>query len=139
MITSWQERSKDLGLFIMRVGLGLMFMGHGFPKLAGGMAAWEQLGQAMSIFGFDAYPHVWGLFAAIAEFGGGLMLILGFVFRPFCVLLVGTMVVAATKHIHNGDGLGAASHAIEAAVVFAGFIFTGPGRYTVAYFDRDRI
>ena len=38
-------RFHDLGLLLLRIGLGVVFVVHGFPKLAGGPAAWAGLGR----------------------------------------------------------------------------------------------
>ncbi len=31
-------RTRDLGLLVLRIGLGMMFTMHGYPKLMGGAA-----------------------------------------------------------------------------------------------------
>lgn len=126
---------RDLGLLLLRVGLGGMFVYHGLPKLLGGPARWEALGRATRALGLDFAPTAFGFMAAVAEAGGGLCLALGVLFRPALALLVCTMLVAASFHLDRGDGFGKASHAIEAAIVFACLILIGPGRY-VASFKR---
>lgn len=120
---------EDLGRLIARVGLGAMFMVHGYPKITGGPAHWTKLGGALEAFGLDLWPTFFGFCASIAEFLGGLCLALGVAFRPALALMFVTMVVAAASHFHRGDGLARASHAIEAAVVFLALWFIGPGRY----------
>ena len=45
---------KNFGLLVIRVGLGIMFIYHGFPKLAGGEKMWIQLGSATK---YAAYIH----------------------------------------------------------------------------------
>jgi len=124
-------RYTDFGLLIMRAGLGIMMIAHGYPKLTGGPERWTKLGGALSNIGIDQYPAFWGLMAGISEGLGGLLLILGLAFRPACVFLLFTMIVAATSHFYRGDDLLGASHAIELAFVFFGLLFTGPGRYSV--------
>jgi putative oxidoreductase len=120
---------RDLGLLILRVGIGGMFVFHGLPKLLGGPARWSALGGAMKAFGIDFGATFWGLMAAIAETGGGLCLALGVAFRPALVLLTTTMVVATAHHLHKGDGFARASHAIEAAILFISLLFIGAGKY----------
>jgi putative oxidoreductase len=120
---------RDLGLLLLRVGLGGMFVYHGLPKLLSGPARWETLGRATRALGIDFAPTFFGLMAALAEAGGGLCLMLGVLFRPALALLATTMIVAAATHLDRGDGFGKASHAIEAAIVFASLILIGPGRY----------
>jgi putative oxidoreductase len=125
---------RELGLLLLRLGIGGMFLYHGWPKLLGGPQKWAQLGTAMRYAGVHAVPTFWGLAAALSEFGGGICLILGFCFRPACLLLAVTMGVAANMHLGKGEGLLAASHAIELGFLFLGLLLIGPGRYSV---DRD--
>ena len=121
--------NRDLGLLILRVGIGASFMVHGFPKLLGGPEKWAKLGKAMEVFGVDFAPAFWGFMAAFSEFGGGLLLALGLAFRPACLLLLSTMVVASAMHLDRGDGFGKASHAIEAAILFLSLLMIGPGKH----------
>lgn len=124
---------KNFGLLIIRVGLGIMFIYHGFPKLQGGVKTWEMLGHATGNVGIHFWPVVWGLLSALVEAVGGFLLIIGLVFRPVCILLVIDLAVAALFHLHQTGpegGLMAASHAIEDAIVFAGLLFVGPGKYS---------
>ncbi|UKT63398.1 DoxX family protein [Pedobacter mucosus] len=122
---------RNTGLLILRVGLGIMFIIHGFPKLAGGPSGWTSLGGSMKVIGIDFLPVFWGFMAAISETFGGFLLIVGLFFRPACVLLVFTLIIAALVHFSKGDGLKGASHAIELAIVFFSLIFVGPGKYSV--------
>lgn len=122
---------KNLGLLIIRIGLGVMFIYHGAPKLAGGPEHWEKLGGAMKVVGISFAPAFWGFMAAIIETFGGLLLMIGLAFRPVCLLLVINLVVAALMHLSKGAGLEGAAHAIEDAIMFLGLVFIGPGIYSV--------
>lgn len=122
---------KNTGLLIIRAGLGIMFIYHGYPKLLGGPEQWTGVGDAMKYTGINFFPAGWGLLAAVTETLGGLLMVLGLAFRPATLLLAITMIVAATMHLKSGDGLYGASHAIEAAIVFIGLTFIGPGKYSV--------
>ncbi len=124
-------RFGDVGLLIVRLGIGAMFMTHGIPKLALGPAGWEQLGRTMALVGVDFAPVFWGLMAGLSETIGGLMLMLGLWTRVVCLPLAFTMVMATWQHLAKGEGFGRASHAIEACVLFVGLFFMGPGRYSV--------
>jgi putative oxidoreductase len=124
-----EERTRDIGLLVLRVGVGACFMAHGWPKLAGGAARWEKLGGAMAELGLDFAPTMWGLLAACSEFFGGLMLALGLGFRLACLMLLSTMVVASTMHLRQGDGFGKSSHAIESAILFASLFLVGAGKW----------
>ena len=122
------------GLLRMRIGLGAMMITHGYPKLMGGTDLWTKIGGAMSMVGIYAYPTFWGFMAAFAESICALFVILGLWFRPACILISFTMMIAAMHHLTDAKTttpLGDASHAIELAFAFFGLIFVGPGKYSV--------
>lgn len=125
------EKYRDFGLLVLRIGIGLSFVYRGWPKMSGGMERWEQIGGAMAVFGIAIVPVFWGFLAAFSEFIGGMAIAAGLFFRPACLLLLVTMIVAAASHLDRGDGLGRASHAIEMAVVFFSFLFLGAGRLSL--------
>ncbi|MBI5025786.1 MAG: DoxX family protein [Nitrospirae bacterium] len=131
MILKALTKYTDIGLLILRVGIGIMFLYHGAPKLFGGPEKWEKLGMAMKYVGIDFAPVFWGFMAAFSEFFGGICIILGLFFRPACILLTITMAVAAAMHLGKGEGLKVASHAIEDGIVFLSLIFIGPGKYSI--------
>jgi putative oxidoreductase len=123
---------RNTGLLIIRVGLGVMMMMHGFPKLSGGVEMWTGIGGTMKNIGIDFFPVGWGFMAAATEGVGGLFLLLGLFFRPVNILLVFTMIMASTVHLLDPkQGIMEASHALELAVVFLGLVFIGPGKYSI--------
>src|SRR5947209_1288005 len=127
MVTAPQlARLRDTGLLILRIGLGIAFIVHGWPKITGGPKFWAGLGAV-----FPVPPAVvWGFIGALIEFGGGLLLIAGLLFRPICLLLFFQMLVALfLVHLKKGDPFLVYSHALEDAVVFLGLVFIGPGRF----------
>jgi len=73
---------------------------------------------------------LYGFMAAASEFVGGILLILGLLFKPACSFMAITMIIASIMHLSKGDGLQVASHAIELAIVFIGLIFIGTGEFT---------
>ncbi len=102
MALKFLARFRDFGLLILRVGVGASFVVHGSGKMFQ-PEGWAGLGGAMANFGITFYPAVWGAAAAFAEFGGGILMILGFLFRPAAFMLACTMVVAFTMHFQKGD------------------------------------
>ncbi len=131
MILHFLDKYRDIGLLILRVSIGIMFMIHGLPKLIAGPEKWVMLGGTMKALGIDFAPMIWGFMAAFSEFGGGLLLALGFFTRPACFFLLATMIVAASMHIGNGDPFVKYSHAMEAGILFLSLIFIGPGKYSI--------
>ena len=125
------ENFKDQGLLIARIGLGGMMIFHGLPKLIGGVAKWEAIGGSMQNLGITFIPVFWGFMASAAEGVGGLLILLGLLFRPAALLIIFTMIVAAIQHLSAGDGLMGASHAIETGLAFFILLFPGPGRFSL--------
>ncbi len=139
MILTFLNKYRDVGLLILRVGFGIMFMFHGAPKMFGGPEKWSRLGTAMGNFGIDFLPAFWGFMASFSEFFGGILLISGLFFRPACILLTITMIVAAGFHIGRGDGFPGASRAIENGIVFLSLTLIGPGKVSLdKRLSRDR-
>jgi len=89
---------QPLGLLLLRVALGIIFIYHGYPKL---------LHQGAGMQGFFVQHGLPGYFVYVAGilevFGGGL-LILGLFARAAGLLLAGEMVVAIWK-VHSGGGV----------------------------------
>ncbi len=131
MILRSLDKYRDVGLLILRVGIGIMFMSHGLPKLIAGPEKWLILGGTMNSLGVDFAPMVWGFMAAFSEFAGGMLLALGFFTRPACFFLLATMIVATSMHISKGDPFLKYSHAMEAGILFLSLIFIGPGKYSL--------
>ena len=50
---------KDKGLLLLRIGIGISFIVHGFPKIAGGTEKWAMLGKAMGNVGLDFGNVFW--------------------------------------------------------------------------------
>lgn len=125
---SIDNKYGDIGLLIIRIGLGLSYVIiHGAPKIVGGPERWAGIGGALNNFGIDFYPVFWGFMAAFAEFAGGALLLLGFFFRPALFLICITMIVAFGKGLAEGQTLAKAIYPLELFVVLFGMLFTGPG------------
>lgn len=122
---------QHIGFLILRLGLGIMFILHGYPKMFGGPDMWTEVGASMQYLGIDVAPMFFGFMAGVTEFFGGIFLICGLFFTPTACLLLIIMIVATGKHIALGDGFSSYSHSIELGVVFLALLFTGPGKYSL--------
>jgi len=125
----------NVGLALFRLVLGLLMAAHGAQKLFGwfggyGLAAvsgyFESLGFRPGRFFATA--------ASLAEFSGGLLLVLG-LFGPIGpALMVSVMIVAAIS-VHWQNGLFAMSNGIEVPLLYAtgatALALTGPGGYSL--------
>ncbi len=121
------------GLCIIRIGIGALMVGHGFPKIIGGVSKWEWLGQTMGNLGIHFWPVLWGFMAACTEFFGGFSLILGLGTRIACIPLTFTMIVAFIMHLANNDSFSVYSHALTLIVIFIGLFVIGSGTHSLDY------
>lgn len=128
----FNDTFRDAGLLFLRVGIGFMIMLHGYPKITGGPETWEQLGGAMGFLGINFWPVFWGLMAAIAEFFGGIFLMLGLLHRLAAAGLAFTMFVAMMLHIGIGDPfMPKVAYPLELGIVFISLALMGPGKFAV--------
>jgi putative oxidoreductase len=129
----------DAGLFVLRVGLGVMLTTFGILKLMAGKPTFEWLGNQLAMFGIHWHPVLWGLMAALVETFGGLCLVLGVCFRPAALLLVCNLFVACATLWHGGpdfssgkalsDWLQGFAMPCAFAVGSLALLLTGPGRF----------
>ena len=109
----------DMGLLVLRVALGAIFIAHGIQKVTaeggvGGFADW-----LASLNVPYAYPAA--IAAVSSEIAGGLLVALGLFARIGALSLVGVMAVAIWKvHLPNGfflklsaDKPGPLAHGVE--------------------------
>jgi putative oxidoreductase len=82
------EKLKPLALLLLRVGLGAIFIYHGYPKLFGNTR------EAMANFTHMGFPAYFVYIAGAIEFFGGCLLIVGLFTRIAGLLLAGEMAVA---------------------------------------------
>lgn len=129
-IFSGLSKYHHTGLLLLRIGIGAMMIWHGYPKLIGGPEKWTALGGSMSVFGMHDMPVFWGFMSAFAEAIGGLLFIVGLLFRPVCLMLIINMIVAAAVS-YKREGMMGANHAIELGVIFLAMFIIGPGRYSI--------
>ena len=123
----------NAGLLVLRIGIGMIFIIHGVPKLMGGVKSWIQLGSTMSIVGVSFTPAFWGFMAVVAEVLGGLFIVLGLMHRFVALFLMFTMIIALLVHVTAGDPFAVYSNALKALVVFIALLISGPGIYSFDY------
>lgn len=133
------EKHKDLGLLFLRLGIaaGFIFV-HGYPKISGGPEFWTKLGGSMGNLGITFAPTFWGFMSGFAEFGGGILLLLGLFTRPAAAIMAFNMFVALMSHFSRLDPWARAISPIELGSVFIGLIFLGAGKYSIDYLIKKR-
>ncbi len=132
------SKNANLGLLILRVGIGVLFFVFGWQKIAGGEQVWTGVGSAMKFVGISAWPAFWGLLATIAEFAGGLLLIFGLFTRFAALSLVLTMIVATIMKMASGGGLMEFYSPLTMLLVNIFFLLNGGGAYSLDNFLRSR-
>jgi putative oxidoreductase len=124
----YSEDRYATALLMVRVGVGIAFICHGFPKLFMGGAIGLSKGLAAAgIPGGLAAAQL----AGTAELFGGLALILGLLFRPATIVLAFNMLVALIFHLSLGDKFLTYSHALESGILFVALAVSGPGKYSL--------
>ena len=98
-----EEQKTDLGLLILRVSLGIVFLAHGWLKVfTFGLERATQVFEAHTIWNINLVPGWFAPPAAVIEWVGGIMLILGFKIRwatpPLAIVAFG----AGAVHFENG-------------------------------------
>lgn len=93
-----------LGLLILRLVVGLTMAAHGAQKLFGWFGGYGLQGTGGFLETLGFFPgRRNALFAGLAEFGGGVLLALGFATPLAATLIISVMFVAtATVHLKNG-------------------------------------
>jgi putative oxidoreductase len=135
------ERNQDIGLFILRLTVGLAFgLIFGLPKIEAGPVLWEQIGAATANLGFSFAPTFWGFMASLSEFGGGILLVLGLFVRPAALLMGITMIFATVHHMTAQDQWYNTITPLVYLSIFILLFFTGAGKYSLdaVIFKRKR-
>jgi putative oxidoreductase len=128
----------NLGLLILRLALGLTFVGHGGQKLLGWFGGQGLKGTNTMMERLGLHPTwLWGLLAALTEFGGGVLLALGFLDPLGSLGIMAAMLVAITR-VHWAKGFWNSKGGFEFPLLnlFAAFALalTGPGAYSLDAF-----
>ncbi|MBX3290947.1 MAG: DoxX family protein [Acidobacteria bacterium] len=123
----------NAGITLLRIFSGVaMAFGHGASKLPPGEGLIERAGQ----MGFPA-PALFAWAAALSEFGGGILLAIGFLTRISSFFIAVTMIVALVG-VHAADPFAAQEKAFLYLFIGLGFLLAGSGDWSVdSYFRKD--
>src|SRR5437867_189088 len=92
------EKLRPLALLLLRCGLALVFLFHGYPKLFGKTGVWVSAFERLGLPGYFVY------IVALIEVLGGLMLMLG-LFTPVAALLLLLDMCAAMWKYNFNEGI----------------------------------
>jgi putative oxidoreductase len=125
----------SFGLFILRVVVGALFVGHGTQKLFGwyGGHGPEGTGGFLESLGYPRGKQM-AIITGIAEAGGGLLLLLGLLTPLATAAIIGVMINAAVS-AHAPNGLWNDKRGYELPLVYgtvaAAIALIGPGQWSM--------
>src|SRR3954470_17344334 len=117
----------DLALLVLRLVVGLLFVGHGAQKLFGIFGGHGLAGTAGFFESIGLRPgRIHAPAAGAAEFVGGALLMLGLA-TPLGALLIIAVMVAAVATVHLPNGVWATSNGYELNLVYGAVAFALAG------------
>ena len=127
--------NMDVGLLILRIVVGLLFVGHGAQKLFGWFGGKGMKGHVGLIEKVGMRPaYLWAWVSALGEYLGGLGLAAGLLTPLAATALVGSMLVVIFR-VSWPKGMWNTNGGIEWPLVLATVAFvvglTGPGVYSL--------
>jgi putative oxidoreductase len=131
----WYE---NLGLLIIRLVIGLTFVGHGSQKLFGwfGGTGPSKTGEWLESIGIKPGGKIWAIVAGAFELVGGLLFALGWL-TPVGAALIVIIMIDAIFAVHGRNGYWADKNGYEYNLVLIavciGVALIGPGDYTLFY------
>ncbi|WCN38648.1 DoxX family protein [Aneurinibacillus uraniidurans] len=125
----------NFGLLLIRLVVGVSFMGHGAQKLFGWFGGYGPKGTGGWMESIGIKPGVMmAVLAGLSELLGGLLFASGFLTPIGAALIVITMLMAIIK-VHGPNGYWVTSNGYEynllLIVVAIGVALTGAGAYSV--------
>ena len=136
LLTQTSTEITDLAILIMRIFIGTCFVVHGLGKLGlvgtGNMEGFIEWLESLNV----PMAPVQARLAMLSEIIGGTAIALGVMTRPACLLLIGTMIVAARLG-HKGCGYlitndpPGAEYVVNLAAICLVIVLLGPGAYSL--------
>jgi len=131
------DRLRPLAMLLLRWGLALVFIYHGYPKLFGNTATFVRA------FGEIGIPWYFVYIVGVVETFGGLMLALGLGTRAAALLLLIDMCGAMWKYNFNEGIYAVREYELPLTLGLAVLLIasTGAGRFSLDYliFGRKRV
>ena len=128
----------NLGLLILRLVVGLLFVGHGAQKLFGIWGGHGLAGTAGFFENIGLKPgRLHAAAAGVMEFGGGALLALG-LFTPFASVALIAVMTAAVVSVHFPKGLWVTNGGYEYNLVLGSVAFALAAHRRGQLVDRPR-
>lgn len=125
----------SVGLLIVRVVIGLIFVGHGTQKLFGWFGGYGPKGTGGWMESIGIRPGIlMAVIAGLMEAVGGLLFAAGLLTPLAAVMIIATMLVSIVK-VHGKNGFWVTAGGIEYNVVLIaislGIALSGAGAYSL--------
>ena len=118
------------GLLLIRIGVGLVFIFHGYPKMTGRWGdckgSRESLKKNIRSFGLP-FPHQLAILVGIIEYFGGMLLMAGLFTRFVAFAIAVIMLVASGKNYAGKGFLGGADMPFSLFMTLLGLFLLGSG------------
>ncbi|MEK7095238.1 MAG: DoxX family protein [Patescibacteria group bacterium] len=120
-------QNADLGIFFIRLAIGIVFVHAGWLKLS-------DMDMAVTGFAAGGMPAFLAYLVAYGEFIGGILLILGLWVR-YAAIVIGIIMIVAIFKVHLVNGFGMSKGGFEYPLVLLlgalSIITLGEGKYSV--------
>jgi putative oxidoreductase len=126
-----QEKRTDLALLVLRVTAGVIFVFHGYGKIFGGQPGMAGFTKMVTGLGFPL-PGIFAWAAALSEFVGGIMLILG-VYPSLAAVFTAIVMIVAGFMVKKG-ALPKADPDYALLAMSIAIILLGGGKYGLGRF-----
>ena len=131
------DGARNLALLILRVTLGSLMAGHGSQKLFGWFEGHGLQGTGDWLESLELRPgRAWAIAAGLSEFGGGVLMLLGFL-NPLGPLGVTGAMAMATAKVHPlhekpiWATSGGAELPLTNTAIASALMLMGPGKYSL--------
>lgn len=118
MVANW-------GVLILRVGISLIMLTHGYPKLSKFLSGDHSFADPINLGSELSFILVIG-----AEFFCSILLILGLGTRVVLIPLIFTMLIVFFI-VHGDDPFGKKEVPALFLIIYLTLLFTGPGRFSI--------
>lgn len=127
LLITLHSRSVDLGLLVLRLGISLLMIPHGYNKLP---RLQQDPVEFYNFLGLGSETSL--LLIVIAEFFCSILLILGIGTRLILIPLIIGMIVVVF-FVHGDDPFSDKEHGLLFLIPYITLFITGPGKYSLDY------
>jgi putative oxidoreductase len=124
-----REQLRDVGLLLLRIGMGVGIATHGYAKLS--TERMQEFTDSVSKLGLPfGEPATLAHVAAWSEFAGGVLIVIGLLTRASALMILGTMFVAFFV-AGSGQAFGERELAFCYLLMALCLLMTGAGRFSL--------